>query len=1026
MRSFFISLLLSVFLPGVLCAQASLMKDVRRPVFMENNSIWVDSLMDAMSLREQIGQLFMVAAYSNRAEDHVKELESMISDHGIGGLIFFQGGPERQIAMTNRLQGQSKIPLMIGMDAEWGVAMRLDSTIHYPYQMTLGAIRNDTMIHEMGREIGRQMKALGMHVNFAPVVDVNNNPDNPVINYRSFGEDPWRVSRKGVAYMSGLQRSGVLANAKHFPGHGDTDVDSHLGLPVILHDRARLDSIELFPFRQLAQRGLSSMMVAHLHIPAIDPTPGLPMTMSEKAVNGLLREEIGYEGLLFTDALNMKGIAAGRNPAELALEALIAGQDILLFPEDVAGTIKLIEEAVESGRIDASVIEEHCARILKSKAWLGLDKPVAILEESEAWSALDNDHAHRLNRILYERALTLAHHDGEILPLKQEQLSETAYLAIGGKLDNTFHQQLKAEGIAKAAACPARPDSRRRQQLAEIVQLYPRVVVGLHGMGRSPKDNFRLSTEAIELVYDLAQEHEVILSTFGNPYALSAFKGLDSLSAVLVTYEENEYTLGAAAKAILGTLEVDGRLPVSIDPDHPSGTGHTLAHLRLGEAIPEELGLSSLDLAEIDSIALEGIEAGAYPGCVVLVAKEGKVVYEKAFGHHTYEEKRPVNLSDVYDIASITKVAATAGSLIHLVEEGLVDIDGTLGEHLPDLPDSSLYRDLVLRDVLAHQAGLQPWIPFYTNTLKDGRLDPELYRPTAKDNYDVQVADGVYLHHGQQDSILTRILKTPLRKKNKGGTWEYKYSDLGYYFMKAIIEQQTGMGLEAYVDSVIYRPMGLDRIGYLPLERFDSDVIVPTEYDMYYRMQLLKGHVHDMGAAMQGGVGGHAGLFSNASDLAALMQMFMDGGTYGGTRLLNDSIIHEFTKCQYCTGERDENRRGVAFDKPNRHGDEGPTCNCISYESFGHSGFTGTLSWADPEEEVVYVFLSNRIYPSMANKKLQKMNIRTRVMEVIYMAIENGKTLEALHSGKDLGSLLPKDPPSVDEPITEHGAGSGG
>jgi beta-N-acetylhexosaminidase len=999
MSKLFLTLLFSSIISVQFNAQGTMLKSFEGPAFLQVDQSWVDTLMRKMTIDEQIGQLFMVAAYSNKGQDHEVALKKLIQDQHIGGLIFFQGGPQRQADMCNRLQASSKIPLMIGMDGEWGLAMRLDSTVHYPYQMTLGAIRNDTIIYEMGKDIGKQFKRMGMHVNFAPVVDVNNNSMNPVINYRSFGEDRLNVAKKGTAYMRGMQSEGVMANAKHFPGHGDTDSDSHLSLPVIDHDMARLDSIELFPFRQMMNRGLSSVMVAHLYIPALDSTKNLASTLSPKVVTGLLRDELRFKGLAFTDALNMKGVASYWKPGEVELKALLAGNDILLFPEDVPTAVKLIKDAIAEGTLSEDIIREHCRRILLAKKWEGLDKYKPISKENLN-EDLNTSYSARLNELLYERSITMLKNDSVLVPLTLTQAPDVAYLAIGDYLENSFHKALELHGLTKAEAVKVVPSGEKKSQVMQSLKDYKTVIVGIHDLSRNPKGNFGLDDQTIEFVKALAKNHKIILCHFGNPYALEAFDTFENINTLIISYEDNAISRKKTAEAIMGVNDINGKLPVSISGHYRVSEGMRVQNGKLMGALPEELGIASKDLAEIDSIAMEGIKAGAYPGCVVLVAKKGNIIYEKAFGAHTYDNKRMTETSDVYDLASITKVVSSATAIMAMVDDGLVDITKTLGTYLPQIPDSSVYKDLVLRDILTHQAGLMPWIPFYTSTLTNGKLNPELYRKTQKEGFDVQVAEDVWLNDGQRDSIMTKILNTPLRSKK-----DYKYSDLGYYFMKAIVEEISGQSLDDYMIQNFYQPMGLETMGYLPLKRIPMDRIVPTEYDLYYRMQLLQGHVHDMGAAMQGGVGGHAGVFSDARDLAAMMQMYLNGGSYHHQQFLSTETVNEFAKCQFCNGEKEENRRGIAFDKPNRQGSEGPTCDCISYESYGHSGFTGTLAWADPEEEIVYVFLSNRIYPSMDNKKLQKMNIRTRIMEAIYMANTNGKTMRVIHPDRDMGLM---------------------
>ncbi len=1002
----------SVFIVLMLCisqlsySQASMVRAGSGPVFMTTEHLpWVDSVFNSMSVDQRIGQLFMVAAYSNKDKAHLQSLEELVTKQHIGGLIFFKGGPMRQAKMTNYLQARAQVPLMIAMDAEWGLSMRLDITVKYPRQMMMGAINNDSIIYEMGAEIAKQCKRLGVHISFSPVIDVNNNPANPVIGNRSFGENKYKVARKGGAYMEGLQQNGVLACGKHFPGHGDTDVDSHKGLPVIDFDRARLDSLELYPFRQLMSRGLGSVMVAHLYIPQLDSTPNLASTLSPVFVKEMLQTDLGFKGLAFTDALNMKGVSKFWEPGEVDLKALMAGNDVLLFPEDVPKAIERIKQAVAEGDITMEEINQHCHKILMAKGWMGLTERKRV-SLTNLYEDLNTPRAERVNQLLHDRSITLLKNDESLLPINSNYGNKYAYVSITDFLKNGFHKELKKYGEIPSFSSPLPPSGEKIQQIVHKLKDHETVIISIRKTKSSPKSNFGVTKQAMELIRAIDKDHKVILVLFGNPYALAAYEDLASLESIIITYQENALTDEAAAKLIMGKISPTGTLPVSIGDQFMVGDGVTSDLGVLEDALPEEFGISSADLMVIDSLAINGIEEGAYPGCAILVAKEGKVIYEKTFGHHTYENKREVRTSDLYDLASITKIASTAAAIIKLQEDGLMSVDDVLSQHLEEIHDTSEYKNMKIRNILTHQAGLVPWIPFYTSTLEGGRPNPELYRKAPNDIHSVQIADGMYMHHNQRDTILQRILSTKLRRK-KEGKHSYKYSDLGYYLLREVIERKTGMPLEEYVQESFYDPMGLTTMGYHPLRRVDKNRVVPTEEDMYYRMQLLRGHVHDMGAAMQGGVGGHAGLFSNGRDLAAMMQMFLDGGQYANQQLLDADIINEFTACQWCDGSKEENRRGVAFDKPYRGEKDnvGPTCKCVSYESFGHSGFTGTLAWADPEEDIVYVFLSNRIYPSMDNKKLNKMNIRTNIMQAIYDAVDKGRDSDAYPDSLDMGEF---------------------
>ena len=968
------------------------------PVFDNGDLYWVDSVFNSLTLEERIAQLFMVAAWSNKGQDHEKEIGELILKHHVGGLIFFQGGPARQVELTRKYQTISNVPLLIGMDLEWGLAMRIDSTIRYPRQMALGAIRDNDMIYQMGADIADQMKQIGVHVNFAPVVDVNNNAANPVINSRSFGEDKENVSLKGAAYMKGMQDHGILANAKHFPGHGDTDTDSHYALPLIPFDRARLDTMELVPFKALIGQGLGSMMVAHLSIPQLDSTPNLPSTLSPAVVDQLLKKELGFEGLIFTDAMNMRGLAAHFKPGEADVLALKAGNDVLLFPGDVPKAIGMIKQAIESGDMPRSIVDDACYKVLKAKYWCGLSDSLRISRKG-LHDKLNEPIYSELRNELAESALTVLRNENDLIPLTDLNNKKIAVVSFGAKNKNDFHSTLEWYADVDLFSLPRSPSSTEANSLKALLKEYDHVIFSVHGFS-TPKNNFGVSQNVIKAVQQVNKEKPTIVVLFANPYSLAKFYGAEKLEVLVAAFEDRPEFHKAAAQLIFGGTQATGRLPITASGSFKYGDGvDTKPAMRMAQAAPESVGISSVLLEQIDSIALDGIDKKAYPGCVVLVAKKGKVIYHKGFGHHSYKYRPLVDKDDVYDLASITKIASTTAALMKLVGEGKIDLNFNLCDYLPEMVDTSeKYMNMNLRDMLSHQAQLVPWIPFYQKTIKQGAPDPALYSRVKDDKYDTRVAEDLYILESYRDTMMKRILETKLRRKK-----EYKYSDLGYYFMQSIIEKVTGMSLDEYVMKNFYEPLDLRTMGYHPRERIDMDDIVPTEYDVAFRRQQIHGDVHDPGTAMMGGVGGHAGVFSNAIDLAVFMQMLLNGGTYGGDELLKKEVIDEFTRCQFCTGRKDENRRAAGFDKPVQHGGPGPTCDCVSYASFGHSGFTGTLAWADPEEDLVYVFLSNRIYPNAQNKKLISMGIRTEIMQVIYDAIGTSEQKRITIESPELG-----------------------
>jgi len=950
------------------------------PFIQDNtNTLWADSVLKTLTPEERIAQLFMVAAYSNKGENHVKEIKELVGKYKIGGLIFMQGGPLRQAALANEYQQLAKVPLMMAIDGEWGLAMRLDSTVKYPWQMTLGAIQDESLIYKMGVDIGKQCKRVGLHINFAPVVDVNVNPKNPIINARSFGEDKKNVARKGIAYMKGMQSVRVMANAKHFPGHGDTDADSHKSLPIINHSVARMDSVELYPFKQLINNGLTSMMVAHLYIPAYEKTPNTATTLSKKVVTYLLQDSLKFKGLIFTDALNMKGVSSFFKPGEVDVKALLAGNDVLLFSEDVPTAITQIKRAIAEGEITQEIIDQRCLKILKAKEWMGLARYQPVRLDS-LYEDLNTNQYELLNQQLSEAALTVLQNENDIIPLKRLDTLRIASLSIGeGKVSefqNTLSLYTNVDYFTVKDL-----EGKKSEELLDTLITYNTIIVSIHTDDKTPWKSYQIGVGTKNFIAKLALKNKVILTVFANPYSLIDFKSVEQVDVLIMAYQNSKYANKGAAELIFGGIGANGKLPVSVSTKFKVGAGIVVKSAqRFKYTVLEEVGILEGNLYLIDSIALRGIKEGAYPGCQVLVAKSGKVIYNKSFGYHTYDKKKIVRNTDLYDLASITKISATLLAVMRLQDEGKLSLDSILCAYLFDLiPDSSAYGNLNLREILAHQSGLQAWIPFYLQTMRDKQLDPIIYSKDSSVFYPYRVAEGIYINQYYSEIIYQRILKEPLKEK------EYRYSDLGYYFLKKIVEQQTGESLDNYVKK-LYAQMGMITTGYHPRDRFSLDEITPTEDDKIFRKQLIHGDVHDPGAAMLGGVGGHAGVFSNANDLAKLMQMYLNKGTYGGERYIKDTTLAEFTKCQYCVDNK--NRRGAGFDKPVRGGKGGATCDCVSYLSFGHSGFTGTLAWADPEEEIVYIFLSNRIYPDAENKKLLNLNTRTDIQQVIYNVLK--------------------------------------
>jgi len=1001
----------------------------------------------------------IVPAVSASDPAHQARIESQVQNQKVGGILYLKSGPVRMARFTNKLQSTANLPVMVAIDGEWGLQMRLkDSAIAFPRQMTLGAHPSEELIFRMGKEVARQCRRVGIHVNFAPDIDINTNPANPVIGMRSFGENKENVALKGMAYARGMQQLGVLACAKHFPGHGDTDKDSHFTLPLVKHSKARLEEIELYPFRRLIADSIGSAMVAHLQIPALEKS-GRPSSLSDNVVAGLLRKQMGFGGLIFTDALDMKG-SAYASPGELEVLALQAGNDILLTADAALASVAL-EKAVGSGQIKVEDLNAHVRRILMAKWWMGLHTRPAPIQEQGIYKDLVNPGVQALVNQCYRAAITNVRDTRNLLPFKNLDTMDLLSVSVGEPERNPFQQQLSKYAPFTHYSLPASPTP---AQLAALAARWPApkagrrriLVVGLHGISGKDKQNYGLSPELIIWLQTEAKATPMVVVAFGNPYALRL---LASQPTLVLAYENEPPAMSAAAQALFGAGATGGRLPVSITFNIIEGMQQYRPDVRrLGFGEPEEAGMDSRTLARLDTLAQYICTSGITPGCQMVVARRGKVVYQRSFGYLRYPTPADTGVTTnfvadttLYDVASITKTAGTLQAIMFLQERGLIDITHPIGEYLPELAGTNK-ADLILADILTHQAGLVPTLLHWERTLikpqigfamgppRLAELEVRQQKPTPPDSNALlltpvitqvteqdstpphaaiqlaiippsepaelpspllgtrlssqyyctdsdsgwfcrQVAQGLYSARSIEDSVWRWTLRSKLLPLPKSGRQEYIYSDVGFYLLKHMAETLLNQPIDEFLAQNFYSPLGLQTLCYRPLRFFDTSAIAPTEKDDHFRHQTVRGTVHDPGAALIGGVGGHAGLFSNALDLATLMQMNLQNGFYGGSQYLFPQTVPYFTRRYFA-----RNRRGLGWDKPVQGGG-GPTAKAASPLTFGHSGFTGTCTWADPKEELVFIFLSNRVSPDADNKRLITENIRPRLQDIVYKAI---------------------------------------
>ena len=939
----------------------------------ESQKNWVDSVYNKLTFDERIGQLFMIAAYSNKDSVHANKIDKLIRDSKVGGVIFFQGGPVRQAILTNRFQSKSRLPLLIANDAEWGLSMRLDSTYRYPWNMTLGAIRDSKLIEKVGIQMGEQSKRMGIHFNFAPVLDINTNPKNPVIGFRSFGEDKVNVAESASAFVKGYQSTGLLATGKHFPGHGDTDVDSHLALPTVSFSKERFNDVEFYPYKKLFSEGLASVMVAHLNVPSLEPSQNVPSSVSYNIVTNVLKKQLQFKGLIFTDALNMKAASNFRKPGEIDLEAFLAGNDILLCPENVP----VAEEKIRKAYLDTLISEERLAysvkKILKYKYKVGLNayKPVSI---PNLYNEINTPANEALQYELYENAITVLKNKNELLPINKLENNKIAYVKLGDDANSSFVTTLK-KYTEITEVSDANIDS-----LNVKLQNYNTVIVGFHKSDKAWKKQEFSEAELLWL-QEIAKKNIVILDVFAKPYSLLPIATFDEIEGVVLSYQNSDVAQVVSAELLFGAIEAKGKLPVSINTHFKVNDGLSTEKLnRLGFSTPENVGMNSATMSKIDNFANFAITNKMTPGIQILVARKGKVIYQKSFGYHTYENKVKVVNSDIYDVASLTKILATLPNVMQQYDQNKVNMETTLGTMLPIFATSDK-QDIHFKELLSHYARFQAWIPFYEGTLDSNKKPSDkYYRKVADNQFSKQVADSLFIRNDYHDTIMKKIIDSKLIPKK-----EYKYSDFTFIILKDYLERVTGKKLDVLVQENFYNSLGMNNTTFNPLKKFNKYIIPPTENDTYFRHQILQGYVHDMEAAMEGGVGGHAGIFSNTMDIAKIMQMYLQKGSYGNQRYFSEKTFTDFNTCYFCS---EGNRRGIGFDKPQQPGMAGPTCGCASLTSFGHTGFTGTMTWADPETEIVYVFLSNRTFPGTnATNTLSKENIREDIQRVIYDAI---------------------------------------
>jgi beta-N-acetylhexosaminidase len=944
---------------------------------------WVRSTIDQMTLDQKIGQLFMVRAYSSISDEDNRLLTEFITQYHIGGICFFQGSPEGQVDMINRFQQLSKIPLFMGIDGEWGLGMRFPGeTISFPKQLMLGAITDNHLIYEMGREVARHCRRTGINVNFAPSLDIFNNPQNKVIFDRSFGESKENVTSKGYMYMKGMEDEGVLPCIKHFPGHGDTEIDSHLDLPVLTHNRQRLEEVEFYPFIRVIGQGAGAMMVGHLQVPSLDNRNHRPASLSDTIIQKIIRTDLNFKGLLFTDAMDMKGVTKYFPSGIAEAEAFLAGNDVILLPQNLIKAITTIKTDITRGRISIKRVNESVERILRTKFRLGLTEtpyhPADGLQEF-----LLRNQAKALKQKLTEEAITLVADTANILPLRDIHQRRFATFSLNVFQQSRFQERIDSYVDARHYQAMPGQILADYQQYLQTLSQFDHVLVAIHTSGRKNDFSKDLPPATIKFIGALQKKTNVTVILFGQPLMLAKLKECTSL---ILAYDNAPTTQDVTAQTIFGANGFKGTLPVTVDSLWQTGHGITKPTLhRLGYSLPEMTGISSDTLQLIDSLMSRMILQNASPGAQLLIAKEGKIIFEKNYGH-LYPNGPKVTSNTMYDLASLTKVLGTTLAAMKLTDQQKMHVHHPLRYYISGI-DSTDKAGLLVRDVLAHVAGLSPGIAFHKKTMlpQDKGPNPAYYSPHLDSLHTIPVAKNLFVRTDFRDTMFHKIIHSPLRDPGK-----YLYSDLGFLLLQRAIEGQSGRKLNEFLTTEIYKPLGLNLTSFLPLQSTPEEWIAPTEMDHSFRKQLIQGHVHDTGAALMGGVAGHAGLFSNARGVAVLMQMLLNKGAYGGQTIFHPEIVAQFTHRHPLSS-----RRGLGFDMKEQNQARNQHISTFASEAtYGHTGFTGCAAWADPEHNLILVFQTNRTMFGSNNHTFNNQNYRVKVHDIIYRAMEAHKKQE--------------------------------
>ncbi len=927
---------------------------------------WIARALDTLTTEEKIGQLFIQPVSGAMYRQELLKLEELIKRYNLGGLFFQSGKTKEQVQLLQRMQDLAPTPLLIAMDTRRGLGSTLQDLDRFPSFTTLGAIQNESFLYDLGKEIALQCRAIDVHINMSPILQSSPGIRQMRSSNDIFSQDQNAAFVKGLRYMQGMQDHGLIPCYEQLPANSQLAAAEFVGLGPV------------------SPRSLQGKLVAQLSfIPQGENIYEKSLLPRKTEQNAFLYEKyLKLEGLVLSEPLTQYEGEAGA----LAVGALQAGNDILVSTADLEAAVGGILEALEKGTIKQVDIDRRVYKIMRAKHQVGLDSRIS--PEAKHLDKKINAHAAQLlKQYLFEEAVTLVRNEERLIPIRVLDTTSFASLAIHGKsakAKSSFQQMLSRYAPFEHYSITDDQRQYDYDQLFRQLSRHGHVIVALH---EPLSREGQLTKKTISFLNFLQQKTKVTIVSFTHPRTL---ENLDSFRSVVCAYEDDPVAQQVVPQVLFGAIGAKGKLPVNASASLTVSTGISTKPLaRLGYTLPEAVGLHSDKLAVIDSLAQWAIEEKMTPGCQVLVARKGKIVFERAYGYQTYDQQVPITPETIYDIASVTKVAGTMQAIMFLQERGTIEIDEKISYYLPELKNTDK-ENITIRELLLHRAGLRSFIPFWARTKDDGDLDHDLYRDKPVGTYNLQVSRKLYGAESLRDSVWHWTIESKLRRLRgrRNPSWKpehnYRYSDLSFYILHQLVERVTNQPMDQFLAQNFYDPLGLNTLTYQPLRKFPAAHIAPTERDQHFRDELVRGTVHDEGAALYGGVAGHAGLFSNAHDLAVLMQMNLQDGIYGGERYYLPGTVSRFSIRQY-----NDSRRGLGWDKPEYLRDGGPTAPEASYASYGHLGFTGTSVWLDPKYDLVYIFLSNRVHPNARNTKLLTEGIRTKIQSVIYRAMSD-------------------------------------